>query len=340
MTAQSGDGICSSNVLPFDDATSTTSLAALGMLIVCIRTCRLMLLEPFLSGIGTRAAIATKGEKWVCQNPENIDNFADFSFRFLLRCAVTALGLYEFQQSPEWWYDTRQLWTGYPHHEVSNVVQIQYLLQLAYHLDDLFTVLIQGKSNRKDYHTMIIHHNVTVLLLFGSTHLRATRIGCIVSTLHAITDVPKDFAKMAKQLEWSMTSRIGLAVLFLSWIGARLLLFPCVYLRSTFVEGYILLNLGMSLRSLNIFRALLSIISALNLIWFRMMLKLLYRIVKYGDAEDPTLANTPKLAESPCQSEEDDSSSSDSSGIVDETSTSAESNSECNQHHGSKVKAS
>lgn len=307
-------------LLPFQDATTTESLAALVAIMTFIRYSRVFLLEPMLRNIGHLAGEYTHGPKWPAQNQQKLDNFSDFSFRFLYRCVVTALGLIEFWQSPEWWLDTRQLWEGYPNHFVSNTVQLLYLLQLAYHIEDLGTVLIQGSSNRKDFKAMLLHHCVTALLLFGSSFYHATRIGCIVSTLHAITDVPKDFAKSAKQLEWKRASHVAFAVFVLSWIVCRMILYPFVYVRSTYTESSALHDGGMSVQSLNCFIALLSILCLLNLFWFGMMVKLVCDLLANGDAEDPSVkANKEEESAWVVTKNEDDDD--DASDISDGTST-------------------
>lgn len=310
QTAASLVDSCTANrQLPFESATTPTSLAALVVLIGLIHLLRSHVFRPVLRRIGARLGSWTHGREWTLQNEESIENFSNFGFRLLFRLVVTGLGVWEFWRSPEWWYDTTLLWEGYPHHFVSNTVQIIYLLQLAYHLEDLGAVLIEGNHNRKDFGAMLIHHVVTALLLFGSTHLKVTRIGTIVSTLHAVTDVPKDLAKVAKTLEWDLASKLGFGTLVLTWIVARLYLYPMVYVKSAFLESGPLLEGGMSADTLRAFHVLLSVLIGLNVMWFHMMVKLVHKLIKGGKAEDPTLLTKQsaanKLASSSSQDETD-----------------------------------
>eukprot|EP00797_Seminavis_robusta_P001421 Sro1089_g240070.2 (199) ;mRNA; r:15583-16179 len=186
---------CHNNLLPFQDVTQPHYKVALVLTIVLVRLSRSYVLLPLLKQLGTRLGRAAHGQKWVEQNQDSIQHFSDFSFRFLFRCVVTGLGLYEYWQSPDYWHTTSLIWEGYPHHVASNTVQILYLLQLAYHVEDLAGVLIEGKSTRKDYVEMIIHHIVTAILLYGSTLYSLSRIGVIVSTMHMITDVPRTWQR-------------------------------------------------------------------------------------------------------------------------------------------------
>ena len=283
------------NLLPFQDATTSTSMVALGVLMLLIRYSRSLVFEPALARLGVRLGEYTHGSAWVAQHTEQMENFRSFSFRLLYRCVVCGLGLYEFYQNPEYWYDTQQLWVGYPHHICSNTVQIVYLLQLAYHLEDLGSVMMEGNyRKRADFTAMVVHHIVTALLLYGSSRLGTQRIGVIVSTLHAVTDVPKDFTQVAKQLEWKWCKRAGFVTLLVTWIVARVVLYPCKYVRSVFTEAresLVYTEGGMSNMSLNIFITLLSTLVLLNGMWCHMLVKLVIRVLREGDSstDDPML---------------------------------------------------
>jgi len=224
-----------------------------------------------------------------------MENFRSFSYRLLFRCIVCGLGLYEFYHNPSYWYDTQQLWEGYPHHVCSNAVQIVYLLQLAYHLEDLGSAIVQGNARKRaDFAAMVVHHIVTSLLLIGSSHLKTHRIGVIVSTLHAVTDVPKDFTQVAKQLEWRYCKLAGFVTLLATWIAARVILYPFKYVWSVFAESRQFLvhaEGGMSDTALNIFMTLLSVLVLLNTMWCHMLIKLVIRVLKEGDTStaDPTM---------------------------------------------------
>jgi very-long-chain ceramide synthase len=275
---------------------------------VLIRFCRSNMLRPLLKELGLRLGKAKHGSKWIIENNQRIDNFSDFSYRFLFRCVMTGLGMYEYWHSPDYWHQTRLLWDDYPNHVASNAVQILYLLQLAYHFEDLVSVLIEGKSTRKDYAEMIIHHVVTVLLLYGSALQNLTRIGVIVSTMHMITDVPKDFAKVAKTMEFKTIAHASLGIFVITWFVFRLYLYSCVYVYSAFAESDTLLENGMTPFSRYCFYALLSALIGLNVMWTFMIFKLVVKLVRKGEAEDPQLR---KSMEEAVQIMSDDSETSD-----------------------------
>ena len=106
-------------------------------------------------------------------------------------------------------------------------------------------------------------------------------------------------AKTAKALEWDLASKIGFGCLVLTWIVARLYLYPFVYVRSAFLESAPLLEGGMTAATLSGFHALLSVLIILNLMWFHMMLRLIWKLVKGGKAEDPTLVKKAEATKAP-----------------------------------------
>lgn len=300
---------CPSNLLPFQDITQLHYKVTWVLAMVLIRYCRCNVLCPLLKELGLRLGKAKHGSKWITENKESIDNFSDFSYRFLFRCVMTGLGMYEYWRSPDYWHTTRLLWDGYPHHIASNAVQILYLLQLAYHVEDLGAVLIEGKSTRKDYAEMVAHHIVTVCLLYGSARQNLTRIGVVVSTMHMITDVPKDFAKIAKTMEFKTVAHLSLGIFVITWFVFRIYLYSFVYVYSAFAETEALLENGMTEFSLNCFLALLSALIALNMMWTFMIFKLVFKIVRKGEAEDPQLVR--KKLEEAAQAMSEDSETSD-----------------------------
>jgi hypothetical protein len=300
---------CPSSLLPFQDIAQLHYKVIWVLAMIFIRFSRTNVILPLLKELGRRVGDATHGSKWTTENKDSIEHFSDFSYRLLFRCVMTGLGMYEYWHSPDYWHTTQLLWDGYPHHVTSNTVQLLYLLQLAYHTEDLGAVLIEGKSNRKDYAEMVVHHIVTILLLYGSALQSLTRIGVIVSTMHMITDVPKDFAKVAKTMKFKKVAHVSLGIFVIAWFVFRLFLYSCVYVYSAFTETDVLVKNGMTEFSINCFLTLLSALIGLNVMWTFMIVKLVVTIVRKGEAEDPQVLRK-KLEEEEAQEMSEDSETS------------------------------
>ena len=287
-------------LLPFQDVTTSTSLITLCTIMVLMRYLRSQVLQPALGVVGKRLGEYTHGPGWVNEHQEQMENFKSFSFRLGYRCIVCGLGLIEFYRNPEYWYDTQQLWEGHETHVINNGIQILYILQLAYHLEDLGSVMFEGNARKRaDFGSMIVHHIATALLLVGSSMAGLHRIGVVVSTLHAITDVPKDFTQVAKQLDWKLCKNTGFVVLLITWVAARVILYPFKYVRSVVFEArqFIVHEGGISETALTIFIAMLSVLVILNGMWCHMLVKLVIRVLSEGDkVADPMLTQDASTA--------------------------------------------
>ena len=60
------------NLLPFQDATTSTSMVALGVLMLLIRYSRSLVFEPALARLGVRLGEYTHGSAWVAQHTEQM----------------------------------------------------------------------------------------------------------------------------------------------------------------------------------------------------------------------------------------------------------------------------
>ena len=163
-----------------------------------------------------------------------LSNLENTSFDYSFISAFSAAGIYAFWNAP-WWKPggTRLLWQGLPFHPVSPTMTWYYLVQSAYNLDALYSLLELSLSCNGTIHKFphahveqdgprrlsrnVIHHVVTNLLVIGSSHFRLTRIGSMVFLVHDISDVPVDLSKLANFLKWKRATTICFASMCLLW---------------------------------------------------------------------------------------------------------------------------
>lgn len=299
-------------------STSSTSLSVLTtkeamfvllVLVILIRTIKAVLL-PYFSSIGRRAGRATHGKEWEAANEIRIVKFGEYVFRFLFHLLISIAGIYYFYDK-EWWKPggTEVLWRGLLQHPVDPGMTWYYLVQGAYNLDALVSLLelsltfstsllLQGKfpltwskTVRGDFREMCIHHVVTNLLVIGSSHFRLTRIGSMVFLVHDISDVPVDLSKLANFLKWKTVTTICFASMCLCWLVFRLGILPFVIYHSVLTESWMLLDDGRIdplyyLLYRHFFYYLVGQIILLHVAWFVMFLKMGYLLVKKGEAHD------------------------------------------------------
>ena len=270
-------------------ATPAVSLQSTIALVCLVRSLKAST-RPFLLQLGKQVlAPDPKAQK---KDEERIEWFATYAFRLAVRCYVMALSVMEYYESPDHWHDTTLLWRGYPHHNASKLVEQIYLLQLAYHLDDMLAIFYDvfwNQTARKDFVETTVHHAATVGLLAGSYYYKFTRIGTVVSTLHCLADLPKDAAKVALQAGWKKLARALFAILVVTWGVTRLYIYPVQFLRSVFVESYLLWEhpeANVPKSSARTLQGLLVLILILNTAWFGLLLKILVKAIN-GTDEDP-----------------------------------------------------
>lgn len=202
-------------------ATSSTALGdlstptAFGVLLVVawlLRNIKAQLC-PLFSSFGRRAAILSHGKEWVelSSNQIRITKFGEYVFRLLYHATISVYGLAYFWDK-EWWQrgNTVALYEGYPLHEILPGMAWYYILQAAYNVDALISLLelsfvvkfrsiryndstSRTEHNRRrwqspiiiawsptvrgDFDEMFAHHIVTNVLVIGSSYFRLSRIG-------------------------------------------------------------------------------------------------------------------------------------------------------------------
>lgn len=279
--------------LPFQDTLSLQSIAAVGAIIYSVRRAK-QVLKPSLEALGTYAGVPK----------HTLGNFSHYCVRFTHRCMVAFLGIAAIIQHPEFWQDTTLMWANYPNHPMTDFIQCMYLLQLAYYADDLFTIVQDAITKEKKgldfvmslvHHSTTAHHVITISLLVLSSKYNFTRVGSMVSTLHVMSDIPKDMAKISSKLGWKKTTQASFILMLVTWFLTRLYWYPKLCLNSVIYESYPIYDTATTQSELEqlqfmgkLLTYLLVTIQILNFLWFLFLIKMLVEIIFKGGIKDPT----------------------------------------------------
>ena len=301
------------------DLKSPTALVTLLFLVLFYRKIKYSYVLPVFTAKGTQIGQATHGKGWVANNQERITKFAEYCIRLCYHFTISAFGIYYFWDKP-WWNlregGTKLLFHDYPNHEIPPGMIWYYLVQCAYNIEALVSLLelsleakfqnpltnygiplklTWSKDCRGDFREMFIHHVITNLLVFGSSTFRLTRIGSIVFLLHDISDVPVDLSKLANFVKWKTATIVFFVTMILVWICTRLVLFPLVAVKSVLMDSHIVtIPYGGSIKQVHhdavkfFMAGLLIAILALQFLWFGMMMKIGYVLVSKGETHDLT----------------------------------------------------
>ena len=330
------------------DLTNPLSLCVIFGLLTIIRMFKKSVMPKF-SSLGKQLGRAAHGAQWEESNQDRIVKFGEYVYRLIFHLGVSTYGVWYFHDKP-WWNDamggTKNLWDMHPNQPVDPGMAWYYLIQCAYHLDSLWSLLLisftfewmnplsyfltihgrnetkpidnQSQSNivtaphktsllqtpilriswaptlRGDFAEMLIHHIITDLLIVASSHFRFTRVGSMILLVHDLSELPVELSKLANFVKWRATSAVCFTIMLLTWVITRLYIFPFIIFKSVLMESYEYLvvrgTMDPALYKTNVipFSLLIGALIVLHVMWFLMMLRIGWTLVKKGEAHDYT----------------------------------------------------
>ncbi|KAI1013739.1 hypothetical protein LB503_010671 [Fusarium chuoi] len=228
-----------------------------------------------------------------------------------------SVGTYIYASS-SYWLDLDAMWTKWPNREMSSLMKIYMLAQLAFWLQQV--VVINIEKRRKDHWQMLSHHVVTIALVYCSYRYGLTPVGNVVLILMDFNDLIFSIAKCLKYMKLQSLCDFMFGAFVVSWVLCRHIAFPMVCWsvyaltvsptgRSCFIgsgeniigplkvpaNGYfyvlepLIYTNGRVCYDYTIkmlFTSGLLFLEALMLVWFAMIVKLVIRVLRGGNAED------------------------------------------------------
>ena len=128
-----------------------------------------------------------------------VQRFMEQGYTIMYFSCSATFGVWVMRQTPMWYFETRQFYQDYPHILHALEFKVYYLCQFAYWLQQFVVLALQLEKPRKDYHELIVHHVVTLLLIGLSYIFHFTRIGLAVFITMDASDV---FLAASKNLNY------------------------------------------------------------------------------------------------------------------------------------------
>jgi acyl-CoA-dependent ceramide synthase len=97
-------------------------------------------------------------------------------------------GLYVMSHTPVWYFNTRGMYEGFPHKTHEAEFKFYYLFQAAYWAQQAIVLMLGMEKPRKDYHELVGHHIVSLILIGLSYRFHFTYMGLAVYITHDISD--------------------------------------------------------------------------------------------------------------------------------------------------------
>ncbi|KAM3876861.1 ceramide synthase 2 [Diretmus argenteus] len=191
-----------------------------------------------VDGLSKKSSLSVRQvERWFRRRrnqgrPGVLKKFREASWRFafyLLAFIGGTVALYD----KEWFYDTREVWMGFPRQSMLESQYWYYILEMGFYWSLLFSVAFDVK--RKDFKEQIIHHLATLVLLAFSWCVNYIRIGTLVMLVHDASDVLLESAKLFNYAKWEKSCNTLFVVFAIVFMVTRLIIFPFWLIHCTWV---------------------------------------------------------------------------------------------------------
>lgn len=114
--------------------------------------------------------------------------FMEQAYTALYFAILGPFGLYVMNRSPVWYFDTTAMFEGFPHITHDALFKAYYLIQAAYWTQQAVVLLLMLERPRKDFKELVLHHVVTLALIWLSYRFHFTYMGIAVYITHDISD--------------------------------------------------------------------------------------------------------------------------------------------------------
>uniref|UniRef100_A0A0X3Q296 Ceramide synthase 1 n=2 Tax=Schistocephalus solidus TaxID=70667 RepID=A0A0X3Q296_SCHSO len=252
-------------------------------LVACVLTGLRKLLRIFF--LSTKVGTRFKDEHQKRRVLTPLWNMLSYSLLFFFDCHVVLnLNINDFLY-PLCIFDTIRFKIGYFDASIRPEYFWLYMVQLAYYMHSFYAT-IHLDVKRADWTVMIVHHVVTIFLLYFSMLARFYRIGALVLFLHDFSDILLEAGKFTVALRdhipehksfYEFFANCLFAAFTASWFFLRIYWFPLKVLHST-TWGVYLTHLGREAYFFLLFNALLWTLFAMHLYWSYFIVKMLLKI--------------------------------------------------------------
>ncbi|ODV83919.1 hypothetical protein CANARDRAFT_29640 [[Candida] arabinofermentans NRRL YB-2248] len=195
------------------------------------------------------------------------------------------LGLYIMKGMPLWYFNTSQFYIDYPHLSLEHLFKFYYLSQASFWAQQSVVLMLQLEKPRKDFHELVFHHIITMLLIALSYTTNYTWMGLAIYITMDISDFFLACSKTLNYLDSPITGPffvlfVGVWFYLRHWINLRIL-WSIVFefhklgpYHLDFSTGHFKCWISQPIVFFLIF-----CLQLVNLYWFFLVLRILYRYV-------------------------------------------------------------
>ncbi|CAF0754186.1 unnamed protein product [Didymodactylos carnosus] len=223
---------------------------------------------------------------WLALTKLNKLKFPESAWKCLLYTITWSYCVYLLTRRYNYFHEPYLIWddwgAGMP---VPVDIKIMYFVQCGFYLHSVYATLYMDYK-RRDFYVMLLHHVLTMTLIFVSYATRYHKVGLLVLFAHDITDIWLELTKLLHYLSrqngkdcpnWELAATCTFIMFTICWLLFRLYWFPLKVLYSTgVVTAYRAYDKGCGLYAF--FNSLLWILLGLNIYWLFFICQFLYRV--------------------------------------------------------------
>lgn len=226
------------------------------------------------------------------KKPGKVARFMEQAYSMFYYGLSGPFGLWVMSRTSLWFFNTSAFYIDYPHKTHDWYFKVYYLGQAAFWVQQSVVLVLQLEKPRKDFYELILHHIVTIALIWLSYRFHFTWMGLAV---YVTMDISDFFLATSKTLNYCDSILAG--PFFLFFVGVW------IYLRH-YINLKILWSVLTEFRSIGewelnwitqqykcwisqpIVFCLLFALQILNAYWLFLIFRILYRYVVGGVAAD------------------------------------------------------
>lgn len=218
--------------------------------------------------------------------------FKEQLYQLIYYCISGSFGLMIMYNLPLWYFNTKHFYLEYPHKTHNFYFKLYYLGQISFWVHQFIILVFGLEKPRKDFNELVVHHIITLILVFCSYKFHFTWIGLPVYITMDISDFFLSLSKLLNYLNSKYTD-FFFAIFILSWIYLRHYL-NLKILWSVLTEFKTIGKWGFNLEksefkcsiSQILIFFLLGILQILNIYWFYLILGILKKYLSGNAPHD------------------------------------------------------
>lgn len=226
------------------------------------------------------------------RKPNKVKRFMEQTYSMFYYGLSGPFGLWVMSRTPLWYFETTPFYTEYPHKTHDWYFKVYYLGQAAFWVQQSVVLVLQLEKPRKDFYELILHHIVTIALIWCSYRFHFTWMGLEVYVTMDVSDFFLSTSKTLNYLDSPITGPF-FVIFVVVWI----------YLRH-YMNLKILWSVLTEFRSVGewelnwdtqqykcwisqpIVFTLIFALQILNAYWLFLIFRILYRYIDGGVAQD------------------------------------------------------